>query len=221
MDESERGAIFAVFEDLGGYGAVARQQAEAEGPLVGHLLRTNIQLAAIPVFARKGIGETTVNDLLDAAQVSRRTFYKYFSNKMDVLESIYQTAVVLLLNRFRGMRAAAGSDEAWLRDMVRCFFDYHLAVGPIIRLMQEEAMRTDSPLAAHRQRAHLEMAALLDERLQATGQVVDPLTFRALIWALEAASMDLLGGAASRQRIEHARAVLGDLLIAVLRPRST
>ena len=33
--------------------------------------------------------------------------------------------------------------------------------------------------------------------------------------------MDLLGGAASRQRIEHARAVLGDLLIAALRPRST
>ncbi|MGH8355017.1 MAG: TetR/AcrR family transcriptional regulator, partial [Pseudomonas sp.] len=136
LERAEQGALRAVFEDLGGYGAVARQQGVAgEGPLVGHLQRTNIQLAAIPVFARKGLAETTVNDLLVAAQVSRRTFYKYFANKMDVLESIYQTAVTLLLARFGEMQDAAGSPQAWLRGMVERYFDYHLAVGPIIRLM--------------------------------------------------------------------------------------
>ena len=52
MDElAGHGAIRAVFEDLGGYGALASQQGEGgEGPLVGHLQRTNIQLAAIGVF---------------------------------------------------------------------------------------------------------------------------------------------------------------------------
>lgn len=166
LEGAHSGAVRAVFEDLGGYGAVAREQNGAvEGPLVGHLQRTNIQLAAIPVFASKGLAETTVNDLLAAAKVSRRTFYKYFNNKMDVLEGIYQTAVSLLLARFRDMQYATGSSPAWLRSMVALFFDYHLAVGPIIRLMQEEALRADSPLAAHRQRAHLEMVELLTERL--------------------------------------------------------
>jgi len=221
LEGAEQGALRAVFEDLGGYGAVARQQGAAgEGPLVGHLQRTNIQLAAIPVFARKGLAETTVNDLLGAAQVSRRTFYKYFANKMEVLESIYQTAVALLLARFREMQHAAGSPQAWLRGMVERFFDYHLAVGPIIRQMQEEARRIDSPLAAHRQRAHLEMVRLLVERLQGAGAPRDPLTYRALIWALEAASLELLGGAASRAEIEQAKTVLGDLLIASLCPAS-
>ncbi|HLD67856.1 MAG TPA: TetR/AcrR family transcriptional regulator [Pseudomonas sp.] len=216
---AEQGALRAVFEDLGGHGAVARQQGEAgEGPLVGHLQRTNIQLAAIPVFARKGLAETSVNDLLEAAGVSRRTFYKYFANKMEVLEGIYQTAVLLLLARFREMQHVAGSQEAWLRSMVGLFFDYHLAVGPIIRLMQEEALRADSPLAAHRQRAHLEMVALLTERLEGAGAPRDPLTYRALIWALEATSLDLLGRTASRAEIEQAKAVLGELLIASLRP---
>lgn len=219
LADAEHGAVRAVFEDLGGYGAVARQQGESmEGPLVGHLQRTNIQLAAIAVFANKGLAETTVNDLLAAANVSRRTFYKYFTNKMDVLEGIYQTAVSLLLARFREMQPAAGSPQAWLRSMVSLFFDYHLAVGPIIRLMQEEALRADSPLAAHRQRAHLEMARLLVERLEEVDRPRDPLAYRALIWALEAASLELLGRAATRPAIEQAKAVLGDLLIASLCP---
>ncbi|WP_445939579.1 TetR/AcrR family transcriptional regulator [Pseudomonas sp.] len=221
---AELGAVRAVFEDLGGYGAVAQQQEQdGDGPLIGHLQRTNIQLAAIPVFARKGLADTTVNDLLAAANVSRRTFYKYFENKMQVLEGIYQTAVALLLSRFGEMRSLAGSPQAWLQGMVGRYFDYHLAVGPIIRLMQEEALRADSPLAAHRQRAHTEMARLLAERLHNTTQAAEPLTYRALIWAMEAASLELLGRAASRAEIEQAKRVLSELLIASLCPahRST
>ena len=221
---AELGAVRAVFEDLGGYGAVAQQQEQdGDGPLIGHLQRTNIQLAAIPVFARKGLAETTVNDLLVAANVSRRTFYKYFENKMQVLEGIYQTAVALLLSRFGEMQSLAGSPQAWLQGMVGRYFDYHLAVGPIIRLMQEEALRADSPLAAHRQRAHTEMARLLAERLHNTTQAAEPLTYRALIWAMEAASLELLGRAASRAEIEQAKRVLSELLIASLcpAPRST
>lgn len=213
----ELDAVRAVFEDLGGHDVLLRQGEAGEGPLVGHLQRTNIQLAAIPVFVRKGIADTTVNDLLDAARVSRRTFYKYFDNKLEVLEGIYRTAVLLLLTRFRELGREAGDDRAWLRRLVDCFFEYHLAVGPIIRLMQEEALRTDSPLAAHRQRAHQEMVRLLGERLEAH----DPLLSHTLIWAMEAASLDLLARAAVRAEIEHAKQVLGDLASGALCPRST
>lgn len=192
MATAQWDGLQAVFEDLGGYGALARQAAQGEGPLVGHLQRTNIQLAAIPVFTRKGIAETTVNDLLEAARVSRRTFYKYFAGKLEVLESIYHSAVQLLLARFGGLRSEAGSDEDWLRAMVSLFFDYHLAVGPIIRMMQEEALHAGSPLAAHRQRAHLKIIELWAERLGAQGAAHDALTYRVLIWAMEAASLELL-----------------------------
>jgi AcrR family transcriptional regulator len=217
--ESELGAVRAVFEDLGGYGAVAQEQ-EGEGPLVGHLQRTNIQLAAIPVFACKGLQETTVNDLLQAANVSRRTFYKYFDNKIQVLEAIYQTAVALLLSRFAEMQSVAGSPQAWLRSMVARFFDYHLAVGAIIRLMQEEALRADSPLAAHRQHAHGEIARLLEERLNGVSPRTQALTYRALIWSMESASLELLGRSASREEIEDAKRILSDLLIAALCPEA-
>ncbi|MBI7155211.1 TetR family transcriptional regulator [Pseudomonas aeruginosa] len=215
MATAQWDGLQAVFEDLGGYGALARQAAQGEGPLVGHLQRTNIQLAAIPVFTRKGIAETTVNDLLEAARVSRRTFYKYFAGKLEVLESIYHSAVQLLLARFGGLR----SDEDWLRAMVSLFFDYHLAVGPIIRMMQEEALHAGSPLAAHRQRAHLKIIELWAERLGAQGAAHDALTYRVLIWAMEAASLELLN-ASDPLELPRVKRVLGDLLVGTLCPRT-
>jgi AcrR family transcriptional regulator len=223
LQTGENGAVRAVFEDLGGYGAVAQQRGAeldggADGPLLGQLQRTNIQLAAIPVFSIKGLADTTVNDLLAAANVSRRTFYKYFSNKMEVFESIYQMAVSLLMARFAAMQPQADSQPQWLRAMVTLFFDYHLAVGPIIRLMQQEAMRSDSPLAVHRQHAHLQMQRLLLERVAEQNPPRDPLTYRALIWALEATSLELLSRQASRAEIEQAKQVMSDLLISVLCP---
>lgn len=218
MSQAELGVLRAVFEDLGGVHAVAR--AQGEGPLVSHLQRTNIQLAAIPVFVRKGLAETTVSDLLEAAQVSRRTFYKYFDNKMDILEGVYCTAVALLLARFRELQPDADVEQ-WLRAMVGLFFDYHLAVGPIIRLMQEEALRSDSPLAVHRQQAHREMLQLLRQRLALTGREFPDLTYQALIWSMESASLNLLTSADNRAAIVEAKQVLGDLLIAVLCPPAT
>lgn len=65
------------------------------------------------------------------------------------------------------------------------------------------------------------MGRLLAERLHGEGDERDPLTYRALIWAMEAASLELLAGAASAARIEHAKTVLGDLLISALCRRST
>lgn len=216
----ESAAVSAVFEDLGGFGALARQAEHTEGPLVGHLQRANIQLASIPVFVAKGLADTTVNDLLDAAQVSRRTFYKYFQSKIDVLEGIYRTAVQLLLTRFREMRTASGSTDAWLRAMVERFFDYHLAVGPIIRLMHEEALRADSPLAAHRAEAHRELRALLEERFVGEGIQHAALTYQALIWALEATSLELLGKGRETS-LDEVKQVIGDLLVTTLCSRTT
>ena len=152
MATAQWDGLQAVFEDLGGYGALARQAAQGEA--AGGASATNQHPArGDPGVHPQGIAETTVNDLLEAARVSRRTFYKYFAGKLEVLESIYHSAVQLLLARFGGLRSEAGSDEDWLRAMVSLFFDYHLAVGPIIRMMQEEALHAGSPLAAHRQRA--------------------------------------------------------------------
>lgn len=49
------------------------------------LVRDTIWHAAINVFASNGFDETTIDDIAQAAGVSRRSFFRYFASKNDVL----------------------------------------------------------------------------------------------------------------------------------------
>jgi AcrR family transcriptional regulator len=49
------------------------------------LVRTAIWDAATDLFAEKGYDETTVDDIAQKAGVSRRSFFRYFSSKSDLM----------------------------------------------------------------------------------------------------------------------------------------
>ena len=87
---------------LGSEEAESREKKQGIKPFA----KTQILLQSLSVFSRQGLEETSVQDLLEAASISRRTFYKYFSNKIDVLENIYELAVrILLIGKYRASAA--------------------------------------------------------------------------------------------------------------------
>jgi AcrR family transcriptional regulator len=49
------------------------------------LVREAIWAAAIDLFAEKGFEETTIDDIVDAAGSSRRTFFRHFGSKRDLM----------------------------------------------------------------------------------------------------------------------------------------
>lgn len=159
----------------------------------GQNTKMEVLVNSMAVFAEKGVTETTVQNLLDAAKVSRRTFYKYFKNKVDVLESIYKVSIEMLIMRFKSEMSQAGSLSEIVSRCVDIYFDYHVELGSIIRLMQEEAMSSDSPLAPHRIESQRAIAEIFDREMMRLNSIkLDPWAFYALIWAVENASLYLL-----------------------------
>lgn len=157
------------------------------------LARAEILIHSIPVFAQRGVHRTTVQHLLDAAGISRRTFYKYFRNKLDVLETIYRVFVENMILRFQQQIQRAATLRETIHNTINIYFDYHVSMGPVIYLMMEEARRSGSALAPHRIKAQeLAVQVLSGEVTRLTGRKLDPLVVRTLLWSLENYSLYLL-----------------------------
>lgn len=135
------------------------------------------------VFAQRGVRLSSVEDILQAAKVSRRTFYRFYQNKEDVLEALYRTGTEGLL---AACRLAVQEEREPLRQLERCI-EVHLrnarGLGRLMFVLGGEAQRHESPLHARRMQVHDELVALLAGAHAA--RQVDPWLFRALFLALE------------------------------------
>src|SRR5688500_5887621 len=85
------------------YGVYAMQSSS----LKQQVARANVVHAAIDVFAKLGVEATRVEDLLEASGIARRTFYKYFRSKEDVLAALYELVTRQLLDALGAARASA------------------------------------------------------------------------------------------------------------------
>lgn len=181
--------------------------------------KLEILVHSLLVFIERGVAPVTVQDLLDASAVSRRTFYKYFRNKIDVLESLYKLAVDIMVLRYKADIGRALSVEEAAFHLVDAFFGYHKDLAPVIRLMQEEAVRMESPLSPHRIAAIAKLVELVNEEMvRVSGRKMDGLMVKSLIWAMESASIECLrSDNTPGMEIDHARSVMQRIVAAAMK----
>lgn len=179
-------------------------------------VRGRIVFAALAVFARHGVEATRVEDLLLASGIARRTFYKYFRGKEDVLAALYEVVTRELLTAIGG-GCADEEPLAAIRRTLDGYLDLHVHNPRILRVLQEQAVRADSPLAPIRRRFRAELVEVLARAFAgATGRAVEPFVFLALVSALEGVSLELLAGRPAGADIARARATMHGLLDALL-----
>jgi AcrR family transcriptional regulator len=181
------------------------------------LASAGIVAAAASVFARLGFAATRVEDILEAAGVARRTFYKAFSSKEDVLAAVYQLAIQELLGE---MAKAAGTGADPL-DVIRkgldVYLEYHAVNARLLRVLVEQAIRSDSPIFPARKRFRDRLVRMLDGAVRAsTGEKHDPLLYAALLSALEGISLELLSGHVDDRAVARAKKVMHVLVERVL-----
>ena len=55
--------------------------------------REELELIALELFAERGFEQTTVDDVAEAAGIGRRTFFRYFASKNDVVWGDFDAAL--------------------------------------------------------------------------------------------------------------------------------
>jgi AcrR family transcriptional regulator len=131
-------------EDLpGGDGPKRSSNLREEQKL---LTRRLLIEAARTVFAARGYGAATVDDIVKAAGASRATFYLHFANKAEVMAALYQSLMPATAEYWRKLDQSLSSRRE-LRDWLNAalsWWEEHRRILPALH----EASVIDSALAA-------------------------------------------------------------------------
>ena len=191
----------------------ATKPTRAPGTQLGENVARNMIVAAgARVFASKGIRATSVEDLLEAAKVSRRTFYRLFKDKDDVALALYNFGTGILVANWK---QAIESESSLIDKFARCI-DVHLKnatmMGRLIFVLGGEASRQESPLHTQRMKVHDTLVEMMRAAHPDIARI-DPLLVRTTIFALEALTRQVLtdgdeGRRVPPESIERARKVM-------------
>lgn len=72
------------------------------------------------LFARKGVENTTMNDIASASEKGRRTIYTYFKSKRDIFNAVIESESAQLLQQLRHIVAKPITPEEKLYEYVEC-----------------------------------------------------------------------------------------------------
>ncbi len=128
--------------------------------------RRRILDAGERVFAAKGYGGATVDDVIVEASTSRATFYRYFRSKDDLFKELSLACFFEMrgvIRRF-GELDPRNTGREQLAEIVAAYAELHELHGGVIRAWTERATPPDSPL---KQDAARTFGALLDEMASA------------------------------------------------------
>jgi TetR/AcrR family transcriptional regulator, regulator of mycofactocin system len=87
-----------------------RKPTRGRPPTTTH---ADVERAALELFARQGFDNTTMEDLADAIGVGRRTLFRYFPSKNDIVWGDFD----LVLERLRRLLDAAPADVPVIRAL--------------------------------------------------------------------------------------------------------
>jgi AcrR family transcriptional regulator len=176
--------------------------------------RTAIQAHALRLFREQGYGATTVQQIIEDAEVSESTFFRYFPTKADVV--LLDEFDPLIVEAFRAQPPGLTALQA-LRAAFRAAF---VQLSPDEEAEQRERMTL--VLAVGELRAAMwdqfasAMSLLAELVAERTGRPADELAVRTLAGAVVGAAMAAMLAIADdpsadlAERFDEAMACLGD-----------
>lgn len=179
--------------------------------------RARIVEGAAALFGEVGIAEATVQDVLERASVSRRTFYQYFTSKEDVLAAVYDRWVDDLVRTVASSVVPGSEPVEIVVTALDAWLEHLSATGPVAIRLMVEAARHDTPLHARREQTFDALVRTVDEAMRTVvGARVDPLVYRALLLGAEGLVLHLAERGDLEPQRARLRRVVGSVFFTVL-----
>lgn len=150
-----------------GQGAIARREEHAEDT------RRAILEAARRAFADRGYADTSLDDIVQPARLTKGALYHHFKNKAAVLEALYVAMEEELVAKVRrAVASSAGDPRARIVTAIEAFFEAS-AEPEYVRIVLR-----DAPLVlGHRHGRELDQAIGLGFVRELVGALVDAKVF--------------------------------------------
>lgn len=152
----------------------------------GEALKALVIQASRVVYAQHGYQGSSVARLLEAANISRPTFYRLFSGRHEVIEAIVTDANQQLRFAVFSKVAAARSASQATIAAVDAYFEWCEAMGSMVGPIYSEINDPESPASGQRQAMIREFVQLLHAQAKHFGQKnLDPFFYDTLVRAIE------------------------------------
>ncbi|MFI5060264.1 MAG: TetR family transcriptional regulator [Actinomycetales bacterium] len=173
-------------------------------------VRGELAQLAVDLFVEKGYDETTIDDLVAAAGMSKRTFFRYFASKEELVMGKYEVLGEQLAEDLAGRPAG---EPVWvsLRQMFGRVVDYFDSEARSATVIAMEHIVRDHPTlnASYLDRVSRMQELVLDEVRARTGRT-DPADPRAA--AIVGAAFSCLLATWTTWLITNQERPFGDLL---------
>jgi len=93
-----------------------KDSAGATRPPAGRPVKERLLRVATRLFARHGFEGTSVQDIVDAAGVTKGAMYHYYGSKDDLLFEVYHQLLTMQMSHLTDIVKGSGTPEERLRD---------------------------------------------------------------------------------------------------------
>ena len=128
--------------------------------------RNRIIEAAVKVFAQKGFYLAKVSDVARAADVADGTIYLYFKNKDDLLISLFEQKMELILQRFRERLQNIVDPVEKLHNLIDLYFELIEEDKDLADVFQVELRQSTKFLKNYHNQKFLDFLSLIASIIQ-------------------------------------------------------
>ncbi len=187
--------------------------------------RERILRAAVRVFAKNGFYDTRVSEVAKAASVADGTIYLYFKSKDELLLSLFEDRVEVLLSVMKLELPKQKGAPAKLRRIIELqlgLLEGERELAEVFTVIFRQSTKLLKEYAAPKFLAYLESIAAVVSEGQAAGDFradVPPLVVARATWgALDGIALTWVLGHAERGALARAASQLADVMLRGLAP---